>query len=239
MSDDVETFHDHDLATSVAAARFRILRMEGEETADRSWQRVTCHLHREDLPWAAVPLAHALGALSFADARPRGVSGNDFDPRDEWRLGDLVSRLRLECLVERLRQGRPDDLVAYLAFASRFRRYSFSNSLLIQMQRPGATRVAGFHACRPRRLYMERPTAMRSGDDGFPSLAKLALRGYSLGLAGCRQSRCVDEQPQDRGGSAKRCRSRGGTRAAWEPRFLAERLSIASLRGGNHPAPSR
>ncbi len=94
MDDDNATFHD--LATSVAAARFRILRVEGEEEADRSWQRVTCHLHREDLPWAAVPIAHAVSAHSFADARPRGVSGADFDPRDEWGLGDLLSRLRFE-----------------------------------------------------------------------------------------------------------------------------------------------
>ena len=52
----------------------------------------------------------------------------------------------LERLAENLRQGRPEDLVAYLAFASRFRRYSFTNSLLIQAQRPGATQVAGFRA---------------------------------------------------------------------------------------------
>ena len=91
---DIETIYD--LARSVALARFRILRVEGEEHPDRSWQRVTCHLHREDLPWAALPVIHALGALSFADARPRGLSEVDYQETDDWSVGDTVQRLRFE-----------------------------------------------------------------------------------------------------------------------------------------------
>jgi hypothetical protein len=46
MKDDVDAVYD--LAKSAALARFRILGVEGEEHSDRSWQRVTCHIHREE-----------------------------------------------------------------------------------------------------------------------------------------------------------------------------------------------
>lgn len=68
MKDDVETVYE--LAKSASLARFRILRAEGEERSDRSWQRVTCHIHREDLPWGAIPIIYALAAISFGDADP-------------------------------------------------------------------------------------------------------------------------------------------------------------------------
>jgi hypothetical protein len=94
MRDDHETVGE--LARSAILARFRVLRVEGEEQPDRSWQSVTCHIHREDLSWAAIPLAYAIAALSFADARPRGASDVDYREGDEWRLADLAQRLRFE-----------------------------------------------------------------------------------------------------------------------------------------------
>ena len=94
MKDDVEAVYE--LTKSATLARFRALRSEGEEHPDRSWQRVTCHLHREDVPWASVPLMYALGALSFADARPRGASEIHYDEKDEWRIADMVQQLHFE-----------------------------------------------------------------------------------------------------------------------------------------------
>lgn len=94
MSDDLEAVRD--LARSATLARFRILRIDGAERPDRSWQSVTCHLHREDVPWAAIPVVHVIGALSFGDARPRGASDIDYREDDEWTLADLVQRLRFE-----------------------------------------------------------------------------------------------------------------------------------------------
>lgn len=41
MKDDIETVCE--LLKSAAVARFRVLRVEGEEHPDRSWQRITCH----------------------------------------------------------------------------------------------------------------------------------------------------------------------------------------------------
>src|SRR5436309_14084879 len=94
MKDDVDAVYD--LAKSAALARFRILGVEGEEHSDRSWQRATCHIHREDLPWGAIPIIYALAPLSFGDGRPRGPSGPDHGEKDEWRIADMVPRLRFE-----------------------------------------------------------------------------------------------------------------------------------------------
>src|SRR5262245_57574001 len=44
-----------------------------------------------------------------------------------------------------LEAGKSETLKNYLAAAGRFHRYSWGNVLLINSQRPDATRVAGFH----------------------------------------------------------------------------------------------
>jgi len=51
----------------------------------------------------------------------------------------------LAALIEALEHGRSDALLAYLAFAGRFHKYSLRNQMLIFSQDPDATRVAGFH----------------------------------------------------------------------------------------------
>jgi hypothetical protein len=94
MKYDIEAVYE--LMKSAAVAHFRICHVEGEEHPDRSWQRVTCHLHREDVSWGAVPLIYVIGAQSFGDARPRGSSDIDYLENDEWRFGDMIRRLRLE-----------------------------------------------------------------------------------------------------------------------------------------------
>jgi hypothetical protein len=49
-------------------------------------------------------------------------------------------------LIEALEAGRSEVLTAYLSAIARFHYYSFGNVLLIAMQKPGATRVAGIYA---------------------------------------------------------------------------------------------
>jgi antirestriction protein ArdC len=60
---------------------------------------------------------------------------------------------RREDVLNRLTEGitrltTSDAWKEWLDVQTRFHRYSFNNSLLIQLQRPDATRVAGFHAWR-------------------------------------------------------------------------------------------
>ncbi|MBN1606307.1 MAG: hypothetical protein JW940_06720 [Polyangiaceae bacterium] len=49
-----------------------------------------------DVEHFAFGFIYALGVLSFADARPRGVSGMHFQDRDDWTAGDMLRRLRFE-----------------------------------------------------------------------------------------------------------------------------------------------
>jgi hypothetical protein len=49
-------------------------------------------------------------------------------------------------LEERMRQGKSEDFLKSLEWWSRFRDYSWNNSLLILLQRPGAIQVAGYKA---------------------------------------------------------------------------------------------
>ena len=50
----------------------------------------------DDHEWGALGFIFCLAALSFHDARPRGVSGIDFAEQDELTVVDLVDHLRYE-----------------------------------------------------------------------------------------------------------------------------------------------
>ncbi len=52
----------------------------------------------------------------------------------------------LTSLTESLDAGQSDELRKYLRTMSRFRQYSLRNVMLIALQKPSATHVAGFHA---------------------------------------------------------------------------------------------
>jgi len=51
----------------------------------------------------------------------------------------------LNSLTESLENGQSDELKKYLQTMSRFHQYSLRNVMLIALQNPQATRVAGFH----------------------------------------------------------------------------------------------
>ncbi len=62
----------------------RYLRIEGRLGDDE----------QSHVEWAAVGFIYALGVLSFAAARPRGVSGMHFEEHDQWTAADLLRHLR-------------------------------------------------------------------------------------------------------------------------------------------------
>jgi len=57
-----------------------------------------------------------------------------------------IATKAIEELAVALESGRSESLAAYLKAMGRFHRYSLHNVLLIALQRPAATHVAGFHA---------------------------------------------------------------------------------------------
>src|SRR5919197_1742338 len=63
-----------------------------------------------------------------------------------------------------------DEWREAMTFAARFHSYSFGNVLLIHVQRPDATRVAGFHK------WLELGRHVRRGERGIAILAPITAR---------------------------------------------------------------
>jgi len=100
-------------------------------------------------------LATGAGAQQTPDALPTdpaqsplaavAFSRDDFRDRREQYVHELTDKA-LDQLAADLDAGVSDSLKTYLLTMSRFHRYSLGNQMLIALQRPDATRVAGFHA---------------------------------------------------------------------------------------------
>jgi len=78
-----------------------------------------------------------------------------------------------EELVAALEQGNSEQLTAYLQTMSRFHQYSFGNCMLIMLQRPEATHVAGFHRWKKLGRFV------KPGEKGIAIFAPLAFRKKS------------------------------------------------------------
>lgn len=76
----------------------------------------------------------------------------------------------LKRLEQSLQQGRTDQLMAVLAAAGRFHRYSFGNVMLIVTQCPHATQVAGFHTWKKLGRWVKK------GEKGIAIVAPIVLR---------------------------------------------------------------
>src|SRR5207253_3170141 len=81
-----------------------------------------------------------------------------------------IAEEALKRLAEELQAGRSDALKAYLSAMGRFHRYSWNNVMLIQAQRPAATRVAGFHT------WHDLGRFVRKGEKGIMIYAPVAAK---------------------------------------------------------------
>ncbi len=75
-----------------------------------------------------------------------------------------------ETLIAELEAGRSRQLVQYLAAMGRFHRYSLGNAILIWLQMPTASRVAGFHT------WHQVGRRVRKGERGIAILAPIVRR---------------------------------------------------------------
>jgi hypothetical protein len=73
----------------------------------------------------------------------------------------------LQELAEALKQGKSESLIRYLDMLSSFHQYSFGNCMLIALQKPDATLVAGFGR------WKELNRFVRKGEHGISILAPL------------------------------------------------------------------
>jgi antirestriction protein ArdC len=87
----------------------------------------------------------------------------------------------LDQLAQALEQGKSDTLVKYLETLSRFHHYSFGNTLLIAIQRPDATHVAGYQR------WKQLGRFVKQGEHGIAILAPLVYK---------RTAEVVDDQAE-------------------------------------------
>ena len=80
----------------------------------------------------------------------------------------------IEALANALQEGRSEALTEYLGAMSRFHRYSFHNILLIAMQKPDATHVAGFHT-----WQKDFSRFVQAGERGIAILAPMVRKARS------------------------------------------------------------
>lgn len=76
----------------------------------------------------------------------------------------------IDQLIAAIEDGHSEQLRQYLAVMGRFHRYSWANQLLIAVQRPGATRVAGYRA------WQKLNRQVRKGERGLRILAPIIRR---------------------------------------------------------------
>lgn len=106
----------------------------------------------------------------------------------------MTTNDRRDDVLNRLTEGitnltSSDAWQEWLTVQSRFHRYSFNNTLLIHLQRPEATRVAGFHAWRrlgrnvrkgEKAIWILAPVTRKPADEERSGASAAAERGRVL-----------------------------------------------------------
>lgn len=82
---------------------------------------------------------------------------------------EMIDR-QLDSLGQAMEAGRSEELARFLSVMGRFRRYSLGNVLLVMLQNPDATHVAGFHA------WKEAGRSVRKGEKGIAILAPMMVK---------------------------------------------------------------
>ncbi len=89
-----------DLIESIACVDIKLLKTEKQPTTADDW-----HVHidgrfgdedEDDVDFAGMGFIYAVALLSFADARPRGISDIHFVSTDEWSVADTLRHFRFE-----------------------------------------------------------------------------------------------------------------------------------------------
>ena len=89
----------------------------------------------------------------------------------------------LKRLNDALAEGRSDDLERYLKTMGRFHRYSFNNIMLILIQNPDATHVAGFHG------WKKLGRTVKKGESGIAIVAPCRYKKKEENEAGEEESK--------------------------------------------------
>lgn len=91
MSDDLPI--EYQLLKDVLALDLQVVNTETNEIGENQSVQITMTDDPEILETCALSLIYAIGVLSFADARPRGVSDMHFREGDQWTAADMLRHL--------------------------------------------------------------------------------------------------------------------------------------------------
>jgi hypothetical protein len=98
MATEEETPIEIEFIRTAVATDVKVTKTEKKPTTvDDAWVRIDGRLGEEeddDVEWAAMGFIYAISALSFGDARPRGVSDMHFKEDDEWTAIDALRHIR-------------------------------------------------------------------------------------------------------------------------------------------------
>ena len=98
---------EYQLLKDVTALDLKVLDTQIETFMDNTHVKIILEDDPDVLSSCAWGLVYAIGVLSFADARPRGISEIDFQERDDWFVSDMLAHLRFE-------QGRLHSYADYV-----------------------------------------------------------------------------------------------------------------------------
>jgi antirestriction protein ArdC len=113
---------------------------------------------------------------------------SDLSKKDELagRVSDALGQLQSD-----LAAGKSENLVNYLKFLGRFHSYSFQNAMLIFLQRPDASHVAGFNTWKTLGRHV------RKGEKGIGILAPISARRRKDDVASPAIAEPTDAMPLD------------------------------------------
>jgi hypothetical protein len=99
---------EYELLRDVPALDLQVVKTEIDEVGESHAVRIEMQEDPEILETCAFSLVYAIGALSFHDARPRGVSGVHYQEEDDWTVADMIRHLRfrrgwIHCYVDYVR----------------------------------------------------------------------------------------------------------------------------------------
>src|SRR5712692_10106806 len=121
--------------------------------------------------------------MSGQGAENRTGRGAGFQPKKDYQpqvttggLGVMVGQ-SFTYLLEAIQTGSTDRLTSYLAFSSRFHRYSRRNQQLIYEQCPGATRIASYQRWKEEGFQV-RKMDKEKGEKGISILVPKFPVGY-------------------------------------------------------------
>ncbi len=96
MSDETPIRYEYELLHDLLALDLKVVESKRSDFHGTVHMKMVLSEDPDILVTCSFALIYGLGVLSFADARPRGVSGIDFEEKDDWCVADMLRHLHYE-----------------------------------------------------------------------------------------------------------------------------------------------